>query len=119
MPDAATIVRILELGAVGLAFLFALLAFVLLRKEQGREKVRAPMLLSIRHYAYLQVIFFLLAVGANLVTGAFAPKPSPARIQECRDAVDRAETMAGLESTSRVGHQNALARVVIQCGLDR
>ncbi|USG60688.1 hypothetical protein NBZ79_16095 [Sneathiella marina] len=54
--------EILKLGFVGIAFLLAVLAFLLLRTEQGKDSPRPRMITSI----YVFMAFSLILAGAAL-----------------------------------------------------
>ena len=54
---------ILKLGFVGIAFLLAVLAFLLLRAEQGKDSPRPKMITSI----YVFMVFSLLLASAAMI----------------------------------------------------
>jgi hypothetical protein len=72
------IVEILKLGLIGLAFLFFLLAWNLLRKEQQKDPPRHPILGMIRTFMVLSIVLVVLVGGFELVMRFLPPPPPPA-----------------------------------------
>ena len=67
-PSANAVVDILKLGLPGLVFLFAFLAYRLLRQEQQREGQPRPELLAeIRRFQYVCLIAAVLTIVASLL----------------------------------------------------
>jgi len=62
------ILEILRLGAVGLVFLLAALAFRLLLKEQAREHPREPILRSVRVFMFFAVVLAVIGTTPELLS---------------------------------------------------
>lgn len=71
------LLEILKLGLVGLAFLFAYLAFMLLRAEQKKEESRPEQMTAIfRFMVFSLVLAGMVAIGP-LLAKAMEDKPNP------------------------------------------
>jgi len=67
------IVEILKLGLPGLVFLLSMFSYRLLAREQHRDKPSTPILKSIRHYMYLNILLAILTASAPLIENQFSP----------------------------------------------
>jgi hypothetical protein len=61
------VVDILRLGAIGLGFLLALMAYRLLAKEQAKEVPREAILLATRSYMLFAIVLVVVAAIAELI----------------------------------------------------
>jgi len=71
------IVDILKVGLIGLAFLFFLLAWNLLRKEQQKDPPRPPILGMIRTFMLLSIVLVVIVGGFEVVKHIWPPFHPP------------------------------------------
>ena len=86
------IVKILGTGIAGLSFLFVVLSYSLLRKEQDRQgEPRAEMLKHINRFTYTTLVFAVLVGLFTLIDGVGGRSGDfPA---DCREQLDRAQVL--------------------------
>jgi hypothetical protein len=117
-----SVIRILQIGLAGLAFLFAVLAYLLLRSEQQKQKtnpsiVRAIIIfLGIQLAALVSVGAFTLLQPVMQPTGGITQNPVvEEHVATCRDSLDRSETMSRLPDTTEQGLRQSIRDTVAAC----
>ena len=88
------VVTILQLGISGVAFIFLLMSFVLLKNEQRRKDGPSDkMLKSIRQFSLLS-LFFAVIVGGVTLLDKLIPGKSQQITEQCMEAIERAKLLS-------------------------
>lgn len=71
------VIEILKLGLPGLAFLLSLLSYHLLTKEQSNPQPNGNILVSIRHFMYVNIFLAVLTMAAPIIEKNYLRSTEP------------------------------------------
>lgn len=107
------IISILQVGFSGVAFLFLVMSFKLLRNEQDRkDHPRDSVLQSIRSFSKLTLLFALLVLISSIIDNALNPKQLPAN---CEAALNRAEQLITSDNHNAETIRTLFNSTITQC----
>ncbi len=81
-------ISVLKYGAIGIALALAILSYRLLSQEQQREKVRAPMLKSIRFYLIFSMILSILFGAVEFLNSTLNGESRPTGEEKYKTALE-------------------------------
>ncbi len=112
MLENLNVLEILRLGFVGIAFLLAGLAYLLLRREQERAEPRAGMLRPI--YGFM--VFALVLAAASLYTQTRPPPGPAAELRAYRETLARLDGLIDAKVEFEMADPNASPALKIMAG---
>jgi len=108
------IITILGTGISGLAFLFVVLSYILLRKEQDREgEPREKMLTYINRFTYMTLVFAVLVAVFTLTDGGV--EQSGELHPDCKEQIDRAEALLNSDQHTKESLVQLFKSTLGQC----
>lgn len=110
------IIKLIELGVAGLAFLFAAMSYQLLKTEQKREGDPRPEILkSITHFTYCCLLFAILVGCLNIADKLLFSSGAPVIEKTCLKELKRAKLLSDSPSQTIDSLRELFGNTLAQC----
>ncbi|MEC8812946.1 MAG: hypothetical protein VXY23_16670 [Pseudomonadota bacterium] len=109
------LIAVLQLGFSGVAFVFLLMSFMLLKSEQSRETgPNDKMLRAIRQFSLMSLVFAVLVGGIALVDKSLGTGNTVSA--QCEQAISRAKLLSQSPEQTADTLRGLIATTINQCG---